>query len=52
MFEELLGTVAPLITRKDTKVHQSIHPGERLQFLAGTGLANHAYSYIAYMHVV
>ena len=29
-FEELLGMVAPLIIRKDTKMRQSIHPGERL----------------------
>ena len=29
-FEELLGMVAPLIIRKDTKMRQSIRPGERL----------------------
>ena len=29
-FEELLVKVAPLITRKDTKMRQCIHPGERL----------------------
>ena len=27
-FEELLVKVAPLITRKDTKMRQCIHPGE------------------------
>ena len=29
-FEELLGKVAPLITRRDTVMRQAIPPGERL----------------------